>query len=704
MDDAAIVKLKVNPQPERAMTSAFLRERPLNGPLAFGEFVPEQAEAALDQVLADNRQVLAALLQRTEPHTWESLIEPLTAMDERIAAVWGPVSHLFGVSSTPQWRSAYNACLPKLTDYGLELSQSEALCAAYRELADSDEFAKLPAPRQKVIQDALRDFRLSGIGLPEERKARYKQLSMRLSEIQTRFEENIMDAAQAWSRHVTDETLLAGMSDESKRQAAAKAAAKGLEGWLLTLDFPSFYAVMTYADARELRYEMYQAYCTRASDQGPLAGQYDNGPLMEEILQIRHEQAHLLGFPNYAALSMATKMADHPDEVERFLLDLAQRARPAAQRELQALQAFALAQGGPATIEPWDSAYYSEKLQQQSLGLSEEDLRPYFALPTVLEGLFQLVRQLYDVTVKPLEGMPVWHPDVRLFAVQRADGTPVGRFYLDPYARDEKRGGAWMDESQNRRRTTQGLQHPVAYLVCNFRPPESGRPALLTHDEVLTLFHEFGHGLHLLMTEVDEPALAGIRGVEWDAVELPSQFMENWAYDSQTLRGFARHWQSGEPIPEPLIQKLRDSRVFQTGLATLRQLEFALFDLRLHRDYAPEKGAQLLETLQGVRDQVAVVQPPAFNRMPWSFSHIFAGGYAAGYYSYKWAEVLSSDAFACFEEAAFDKSVGRRFLDTILARGGSRPAKELFRDFRGRDPSIEALLRHSGLAAPANPR
>ncbi|WP_411888098.1 M3 family metallopeptidase [Hydrocarboniphaga effusa] len=683
-----------------ATDNALLAARPLNELPDFARIRAEQAEPAVDAVLAESKRKLDELLALDREPTWETFIEPLEALGEHLGQVWGPVSHLFMVRSTAEWRAAYNACLPKVTEYSLELSQSEPLCAAYRRIKESPGFAQLSPVRQKVINDALRDFRLSGIDLPADKKQRYKEIALRLSEIQTKFEENLMDAIKAWSKLVTDESELAGMTDAAKQQAREKAKAKGQDGWLLTLDFPSYDAVITYTTNRELRREIYTAYSTRASDQGPQAGQFDNGPIAEEILKLRHEEALLLGFNNYAELSLATKMADSPDEVEGFLRDLARRAKPRAGAELDELRAYAKQLDGLDELQPWDMAFYAEKFKESSLGLSDEELRPYFALPAVLDGLFKLLGRLYGLRCERLPDAPVWHKDVQAYQLLDANGL-VGRFYLDPFARDEKRGGAWMDECHNRRRTSAGVQTPVAYLVCNFRPAVGDQPALLTHDEVVTLFHEFGHGLHLLLTQVDEASVAGIHGVEWDAVELPSQFMENWCFDETTLNGFARHYQTGEPIPTALLDKLKSSRVFQSGLATVRQIEFALFDLRLHRDYDPAAGGRVLETLKRARDEVAVMQPPAFNRMPMSFSHIFAGGYAAGYYSYKWAEVLSADAFAAFEESDFAAETGQRFRATILANGGSREARELFREFRGRDPEIAALLRHNGLEVEA---
>lgn len=658
---------------------------------------PDATLSALDAVLADNRTQLDALLAQETP-VWETLVEPLDAMSEAISRSWGPVSHLFGVWSTPEWRAAYNSALPKLTEYGVEISQNKALFKAYEQIAASPVFATFSASRQKVIQDALRDFRLSGIALPAEQKARFKTVSLRLSELQAKFEENVMDGAQAYGHLITDEAELAGMTASAVEAAREKAQVKKQDGWLLTLDFPSYDAVISRADNRALRERLYTAYATRASDQGPHDKAHDNSALMAQILSLRHEQAQLLGLPNFAELSLATKMAESPAAVETFLLELAERAKSRALTELDELRAMAAADG-ITDLQPWDMAYYSERLREQTLGLTDEALRPYFPYPQVLQGLFDLVHSLFGVRVEPLQGVATWHPDVSVYALKDAEGRSTGAFYLDPYSRPEtKRGGAWMDECTSRRKLADGIQHPVAYLVCNFTPPAPGQPALLTHDEVLTLFHEFGHGLHHLLTQVDEGALAGIRGVEWDAVELPSQFMENWCYEPTTLKLFARHWQTGAPMPDAMIEQLRQDRQFQSGLATLRQVEFSLFDLRLHRDFDAAQGAQVLETLEKVRSEVAVLRPPSFNRMPWSFGHIFAGGYSAGYYSYKWAEVLSSDAFAAFEESGFRPETGTHFRDSILAAGGSRPAMESFIEFRQRKPEIDALLRHSGLS------
>jgi oligopeptidase A len=673
---------------------------------AFGRIQPGDAAPAVDAVLAENRTRLESILARAADApagvTWDGLLDPLDEIEDRVARVWGPVAHLFAVTSTPDWRQAHGECLPKVTAYHLELAQNEALFRAYQRLAASPAHATLSPTRQKVIRDALRDFRLSGVTLPPGEKARFKEIALRLSELQSKFEENMIDAVQAWSKLVSDETLLAGMTEQGKAAARAKARAKNLDGFRLTLDFPSYDAVTSYAHDRRLRRELYEAYSTRASDQGPLAGKFDNTALMDETLSLRHEQARLLGMASFAEISLATKMAGSPDEVERFLLDINARARPRAQAELAELAAFARERDGLADLQPWDVPYYSERLREVKLGFSEDELRPYFPAAQVMAGMFALARRLYGVSIERIETIATWHPEVTTYAVREADGGEVGVLYVDPYAREDKRGGAWMDECLGRRRAGSRLQTPAAYLTCNFAPPLSGKPALLSHEEVLTLFHEFGHGLHHLLTRVDEAAVSGIRGVAWDAVELPSQFMENWCYHPPTLRQLARHHETGEPLPDHLVEKIRASRTFHSGLSTVRQVEFALFDLRLHRDYEPGR-TRVLDVLDRVRREVSVLLPPSWNRMPNSFSHIFAGGYAAGYYSYKWAEVLSADAFAAFEESDFAPDTGRRFRDTILAQGGSREAMDLFVDFRGRRPSIEPLLRQCGLVAPVGP-
>ncbi len=711
MIGANVVIIDASSSTRLAMNNTLL-QAPVPGALpAFDLIAPEHVEPAIDAILADNRAGLAALLASpaAQSPTWETLIEPLEVMGERLNRAWGPVTHLFGVMSTAAWRAAFNACLPKITEYSVEVSLNEDLFHAYERLAASPAHADFSPARRKAIADELRDFKLSGVALPDAQKQRFKTLSLRLSELQAKFEENLLDATQAFGKHVTDADALRGMTGQGLALAAEKARAKHLDGYLLTLDYPGYHAVVAHADDRTLRQELYRAYATRAS-----SGDFDNTPLMAEILALRDEEAKLLGFADYAELSLQTKMAESAAAVEQFLLDLAQRARPRAVEELEELKTAARKRDGLDDFAPWDAPYYAEKLREEKLGLSDELLRPYFPAPQVIAGLFALTEKLFGISIAAVDGMPTWHKDVTTYALRDQTGADIGRFYLDPYARDDKRGGAWMDECIGRRHTPSGLQLPAAYLTCNFAPPlnssaegqpsslarETGggepQPALLTHDEVLTLFHEFGHGLQHLLTQVDEAAVAGIRGVPWDAVELPSQFMENWAYERDTLNLFARHWQTGAAIPDALLEKLRADRRFGAGLATLRQVELALFDLRLHTGGA---NPDIHGVLEQVRRQVSIFLPPAWNRFPCSFSHIFAGGYAAGYYSYKWAEVLSADAFSAFTESGFAAAVGQRFRDTILGEGGAREATDIFRDFRGREPSIEALLRQDGLAA-----
>jgi oligopeptidase A len=669
---------------------------------AFDRIRPEHAEPAVDAILAEARSQVATLVfapERSETATWETVIEPLQDVTERLGRAWGPVAHLFAVTSTPEWRAAYNACLPKVTQYHVELAQNEDLYRTYLGFEAKGTFGSWSPARGRVVRNAVRDFKLSGVALPHAARTRFRDIAMRLSTLEAKFQENVIDAVQAWHKDVFDESRLAGMTEQGKAAARAKAGARGIEGFRLTLDFPSYDAVVSYADDRELRRELYDAFATRASDQGPFAGQFDNGPLIEEILALRHEQATLLGYANYAELSLATKMAGSADEVEHFLLDLNSRTRSRALAELAEVKALALQAGAAADFEPWDLPYYVEKLRQSTLGFSENELRPYFPADGVIAGMFRLAERLYGIAIERADGIPVWHPDVRTYVVRDEATKKVGSFYLDLYAREGKRGGAWMDECVGRRRGGGSAQDPACYLTCNFAPPVGPEaPALLTHAEVRTLFHEFGHGLHHLLTGIDEPAVSGLRGVEWDAVELPSQFMENWCYESETLRSFARHFDTGQPMPDHLLAKLKASRTFVAAMGVVRQLEFALFDLRLHRDYDPAAGGRVLETLAATRSEVSVIHPPSYSRMPSSFSHVFGGGYAAGYYSYKWAEVLSADAFSAFEEGGFAPEIGRRFRDCILAQGGSRDAMDLFTAFRGRKPRIDALLRQSGLS------
>ncbi len=666
----------------------------------FSAIEPHHVVPAIEAVLAENRAAIKALLERNGPYTWGNLVQPLEDLADRLARVWSPVSHMNSVVNSPALREAYNTCLPLLSAYATELGQNESLYQAYRAIAERDDFHGLEQAQRKIIENALRDFRLSGIALDKARKARYKAIVEELSTLTACFEQNLLDATHAWSKPVTESEKLAGLPESALAQASQAAQRKGMEGWLFTLEFPSYNAVMTYAEDRELRREIYEAYVTRASDEGPHGGRWDNTPVMERILSLRHEEAQLLGFANYAERSLATKMASRPSQVMDFLNDLAARTRDHARMELEELRAYAREYHGHNGLEAWDVAYYSEKLRQQRFTLSQEELKPYFPEDRVLDGLFAVVRRLFGLEVARMEGVDVWHKDVRFYEVRDAQGEVRGSFYLDLYARPDKRGGAWMDECIVRRRTADGLQLPVAYLTCNFTPPLGDDPALFTHDEVVTLFHEFGHGLHHMLTQVDYAGVAGIQGVAWDAVELPSQFMENWCWEREAIGMFSGHYQTGAPLPGGKFNSLLAARNFQSGMKMVRQLEFAIFDFRLHLEYDPERGAGIDEILAEVRQQVAVIHPPSFNRFPHSFAHIFAGGYSAGYYSYKWAEVLSSDAFSLFEEKGiFDAEAGMRFLQVILEQGGSRDPLELFIEFRGREPQIDALLRHSGLAA-----
>ena len=660
----------------------------------FSSITADQVKPAIEQIIADSRAQLDKLLSHPPAQwSWETLIEPLDDMGERLSQAWSPVSHLNAVMNSPELRDAYNSCLPLLSQFSTEMGQNQALYTAYQQLAQSDAYAKLDEAQQTIIQHALRDFRLSGIALPAEQQKRYGELQMRLSELQSRFSNQLMDATQAWTKHITDAQQLDGLPESALAQARQAAEAKQLDGWLITLEFPSYYAVMTYAHDRALREEVYTAYCTRASDQGPTAGQNDNGPVISEILQLRQELASLLGFNNYAELSLATKMAESTDQVLSFLRDLAQRSRPFAENDLKVLREFA-ASKGCTDLQSWDVSYYAEQLRQHQYAISQEELRPWFPVDKVLHGMFQVVQRLYGIELREVTEFDRWHEDVRLFEVIEND-TVIGRFFLDLYARSNKRGGAWMDGARDRRRLANGqVQRPVAYLVGNFTPAVGDQPALLTHDEVTTLFHEFGHGLHHLLTRVDYASASGINGVAWDAVELPSQFMENWCWEPEGLSLISGHHETGEPLPADLLEKMLAARNFQSGLGMLRQIEFSLFDFELHAQ--SERSAR--EVLEAVRNEVSVMLPPAFNRFENGFAHIFAGGYAAGYYSYKWAEVLSADAFSRFEEEGiFNAETGRAFHDNILARGGSREPMVLFVAFRGREPSVDALLRHSGL-------
>lgn len=666
----------------------------------FSKILPEHVEPAIDQLLAEARATIARQLEHGAPYSWESLIAPIDSAEDRLNKAWSPVSHMNAVVNSEAMRDAYNACLGKLSEYSTETGQNRELFQAYRSIRDSAEFANLDRAQQKIVDNALRDFHLSGIDLPTEQQNRYKDISQQLSKLASQFEENLLDATNAWHKQITHLDDLAGLPESALAQAKQAAAAEGLEGWLINLQFPSYLAIMTYADNRELRREHYQAFCTRASDQGPHAGQWDNSEIMEQILALRHEKAQLLGFNNYAEYSLATKMAQSTDDVVSFLEDLADKSWRQARRDLSELKEFAASQYGLHDLQAWDIGYYSEKMRQHFYQLSQEEVKAYFPATKVIPGLFAIVDKLFGLKISEISDFDSWHPDVRFFEILDSQGQLRGRFFLDLYARGKKRGGAWMDDCVCRRRSADGLQIPVAYLVCNFTPPTADTPALLTHDEVETLFHEFGHGLHHMLTQIDHLGVSGINGVEWDAVELPSQFLENWCWEKEALGLISGHYQNGESLPDALYQKMLAAKNFQAGMLMVRQLEFSLFDFKIHRDYDPAKGGRIYPTLQAIREQVAVVKPPEFNRFAHSFSHIFAGGYAAGYYSYKWAEVLSADAFSLFEEnGIFDRATGASFMHNILEQGGSAEAMSLFKNFRGREPQIDALLRHNGIAA-----
>ncbi|MBS0003387.1 MAG: M3 family metallopeptidase [Thioalkalivibrio sp.] len=668
---------------------------------AFRAIRPEHVEPAVDTVLAENRTAIAELLASLpDDPGWEDLVVPLERLDSRLDDVWSPVRHLNSVMNTDALRTAYNACLPKLSEYASEMSQNAALFEAFDRLARSPGFAEEPADRRKLVQDALRDFHLSGVDLPEASKARVREINSRLSALTARYEENVLDATQGWTLHLKDDARLAGVPSSAQGMLAQNARERDLEGFVITLDFPSYYAIMTHAEDRDLRELVYTAYVTRASDEGPDSGRFDNSEAMVEILRLRQEKAEITGFRHHAERSLATKMADTPDTVEHFLQDLARRARAPAESDLQDMRDYARSQLGMEVLEAWDYPFVAEKIRADRLGLSQEMLKPYFPADRVVGGLFGLVERLFGVSITADPTVETWHDDVRYYVIRDAEGRERAGFYFDLYARSGKRGGAWMDVCRSRFVTPTHRQLPVAYMTCNSTPPVDGKSALFTHDEVITLFHEFGHGLHHMLTRVDHPEIAGISGVEWDAVELPSQFMENWCWEREALDLFARHHETDDPMPEDLYQRMLGTRHFQSALQLLRQVEFALFDMRLHSGAVPATAADVQEVLDRVRDEVAVIRPPSFNRFQHGFAHIFAGGYAAGYYSYKWAEVLSADAFARFEEEGlFSPEVGRDYLQEILEVGASRPALESFRAFRGREPQIDALLRHSGLEA-----
>ena len=662
----------------------------------FSAIRPEHVGPAMELLLSEARAAMQAA--EDAPPTWAQFVRPLESATERLSRAWGQVEHLHAVLDSPALREAYNASLPKITQFWTELGQNQHLFEKYRALKASAAYAPLPPARKKLVENALRDFRLGGAELPANLKPRYAAIQEELASLSAKFSENVLDATNAYSIVIEDKKRLAGVPTDDLQAAREAAEKDGKKGWKFNLQMPSYFPVMQYAEGRALRETLYRESATRASEFGK--AEWDNTPLIARILQLRREDAGMLGYPSFAEVSLVPKMAQTPAQVVEFLRDLAARARPFAERDLAELRDFARAELGLERLESWDIAFASEKLRARRYAFSDQEVKQYFPETRVLPGMFELVQRLYQIRIVEQKA-ETWHEDVRFFDICNAGGELIGRFYVDLYARDTKRGGAWMDGAISRRRLESGIQVPVAYLNCNFSRPVGGKPALFTHDDVITLFHEFGHGLHHLLTQVEDLGVAGINGVEWDAVELPSQFMENFCWEWEVLAHMTRHVDSGETLPRALYDKMLAAKNFQSGLATLRQVEFALFDMRLHSDFVPaatRTGSAVLDLLAEVRREVAVLVPPEWNRFPNSFSHIFAGGYAAGYYSYKWAEVLSADAFSLFEEkGVLNPEAGRRFRDEILAVGGSRPAAESFRAFRGREPSVDALLRHSGM-------
>lgn len=665
----------------------------------FSQIKPEHVQPAIEQAIADCRAQVEKVLATDEAPSWETICEPLTESDDRLSRIWSPISHLNSVKNSNELREVYEACLPLLSEYGTWVGQHKGLYQAYKTIKASDEFATLTTAQQKSITDALRDFELSGIGLPADEQKRYGEISKRLSELGSTFSNNVLDATMGWTKHITNEADLAGMPESAMAAAKANAEAKELDGWLLTLEMPSYIPVMTYCDNQALRQEMYEAFVTRASDRGPNAGKWDNTEIMAEELKLRHEIARLLGFNSYAEKSLSTKMAETPAQVMEFLNNLATKAKPQGEREVEELRQFAEQEFGVTELNLWDIAYYSEKQKQKLFQISDEELRPYFPESKVVAGLFEVLNRVFGMTVTEKQDVDTWHESVKFFEITDSQGELRGSFYLDLYAREHKRGGAWMDECRVRRNLADdSIQSPVAYLTCNFNKPVGDKPALFTHNEVVTLFHEFGHGIHHMLTQVDVAAVSGINGVPWDAVELPSQFLENWCWEEEALSFISGHYQTGEPLPKEMLDKMLAAKNFQSAMFILRQLEFGLFDFTLHSQYDPEIGAKVLETLAEVKSKVAVLPSLEWNRFSHAFSHIFAGGYSAGYYSYLWAEVLSSDAYSRFEEEGiFNKKTGQSFLNNILEMGGSEEPMALFKRFRGREPQIDALLRHAGI-------
>jgi oligopeptidase A len=662
----------------------------------FDIITPDDVQPAIASLLALNRSLVERLTEDNVPATWNGFAAPLADGIEPLSRAWGIVGHLHSVNDIPTWREAYNSMLPEVSRFFAELGQNLELFAKYKAIRESGDYASLTTAQRKIIDNEVRDFRLSGAELPEDKKPRFQAIQEELASLSAKFSENLLDATNAFAEIVADRAELVGLPADVIQAAYEAAEKDGKVGWKFTLHMPSYWPVMQFADSRRLRATMFRASTTRASEFGP--AELDNTSLIRRILELRLEEAHLLGYTHFAEISLVPKMAESVPQVLAFLRDLASKAKPFAQKEIAELGDFAKTNLGLETLEPWDVGYASEKLRQARYAFSEQEVKPYFTEDKVLAGLFHVVEALYGIRLKP-DTAPVWHEDVRFFGIETPEGELIGQFYVDLYARETKRGGAWMDEAIARRRILDGFQKPVAYLNCNFPRPVGGKQATFSHNDVETLFHETGHGLHHLLTRVEELGVSGIHGVEWDAVELPSQFMENYCWEWSVLQQMTAHVETGEPLPRALFDKMLAARNFQRGLFMVRQLEFSLFDLLLHSVFDPSGKQGVLDLLAEVRREIAVIRQPEWNRFPNSFSHIFAGGYAAGYYSYIWAEVLSADCYAAFEEAGdpFDPAVGKRFLDEIIAVGGARPALDNFRAFRGREPQVDALLRHSGM-------
>lgn len=655
---------------------------------------------AIEVRLKANRASIKKISSETEL-TWDNFVKPLSLLEDTLSKEWSPISHLNSVKSSEVFRKAYNDCLPLISEYSTEISQNKTLYDGFLTIAESAEFELLSVAQKKTIKDTLRNFKLGGVDLTGNAKKRYKKIQTELSDLESNFESNVLDATQSWEILIEDIKRLEGLPEYAKQMLKELAEKKQLMGYRVTLDMPCFISIITYADERKLRQEIYEAYISRASNIGITNEKFDNAGNMERIISKRQEKAVLLGFESYSDYSLKTKMAESAKQVIDFLEDLASKSRVEAIAEVKERQQYAQTLGFEGELEPWDYAYYSEKLKINRYDISEQDLKPYFSDKGVINGLFQIVKNLYNIKIEKIDkGVELWDPSVHFYQIKDGDDQIIGQFYLDLYARENKRGGAWMDECINRYSIDGQIQIPVAYLTCNLTPPVGDDPALFTHDEVITLFHEFGHGLHHMLTKIDVPEVAGINGVEWDAVELPSQFMENYCWQRSALKLFAKHYKTGEPLPDDLFEKMTSSKNFQSALQMLRQIELSLFDIKLHLDQKLKKASDIQIILDEVRAETSVVKTSSKNKFQNGFTHIFAGGYAAGYYSYKWAEVLSADAFAAFEEEGiFNQQTGKRFMNCILEKGGSRPAIESFHCFRGREPNIEALLRHTGITS-----